>query len=257
MAKAGPVNRKGVAPAKAAMQQNGRNGPIPVHIAIIMDGNGRWAQAHNRPRTQGHRAGIGNVRTVISTFANLGVRYVTLFAFSTENWGRPSEEVSTLLELLGEAVRSETTELHKNNVRILHTGRLDRLSPELRREIDEAVDLTKDNSGLTLSVAFDYGGRDEIVEATRRIVAAGIPAEQIDEETFSRYLLTPSIPDPDLVIRTAGEFRISNFLLWQSAYSEFYSTAVHWPDFDEQEIERALEAFRRRKRRFGALASEE
>ena len=142
-------------------------------------------------------------------------------------------------------------------MRILHLGRLDRLSPKLRQEIQQAIEMTKDNTGLTLSVAFDYGGRDEIVDATRRIVAAGIPAEEIDESLFNRYLQTPTVPDPDLVIRTGGEFRISNFLLWQSAYSEFYSTPVHWPDFDEQEMERALEAFRLRKRRFGSLSPEE
>ena len=222
-----------------------------------MDGNGRWAQSRHQPRTTGHRAGISSVRTVIDHLAKYGVDYVTLFAFSTENWSRPPEEVSVLLELLGEAVRDETAELHRNDVRILHLGRLDRLSPKLRQEIQQAIEMTKDNTGLTLSVAFDYGGRDEIVDATRRIVAAGIPAEEIDESLFNRYLQTPTVPDPDLVIRTGGEFRISNFLLWQSAYSEFYSTPVHWPDFDEQEMERALEAFRLRKRRFGSLSPEE
>ena len=230
---------------------------VPTHVAIIMDGNGRWAQSRHQPRTTGHRAGISSVRTVIDHLAKSGVDYVTLFAFSTENWSRPPEEVSVLLELLGGAVRDETRELHRNDVRILHLGRLDRLSSKLRLEIEQAIEMTKDNTGLTLSVAFDYGGRDEIVEATRRIVAAGIPAEQIDERLFGRYMQTPVVPDPDLVIRTGGEFRISNFLLWQSAYSEFYSTPVHWPDFDEQEMERALEAFRLRKRRFGSLSPEE
>ena len=241
----------------AAAPQSRTQTTVPTHIAIIMDGNGRWAQSRHQPRTTGHRAGISSVRTVIDHLAKYGVDYVTLFAFSTENWSRPPEEVSVLLELLGEAVRDETAELHRNDVRILHLGRLDRLSPKLRQEIQQAIEMTKDNTGLTLSVAFDYGGRDEIVDATRRIVAAGIPAEEIDESLFNRYLQTPTVPDPDLVIRTGGEFRISNFLLWQSAYSEFYSTSVHWPDFDEQEMERALEAFRLRKRRFGSLSPEE
>ena len=230
---------------------------VPTHVAIIMDGNGRWAQSRRQPRTSGHRAGAGSVRAVIDHLAKCGVRYVTLFAFSTENWNRPLEEVLVLLELLAKAVRDETADLHRNDVRILHLGRLDRLSPKLRREIEQAIEMTKDNTGLTLSIAFDYGGRDEIVEATRRIVAEGIPAEQIDETLFGRYLQTPTIPDPDLLIRTGGESRISNFLLWQSAYSEFYSTPVHWPDFDEQEMERALEAFRLRRRRFGSLSPEE
>ena len=233
------------------------SGDVPRHVAVIMDGNGRWARQRSLPRQLGHREGMESVRETIEGAIEVGTDVLTLFAFSTENWNRPSEEVSVLLELLGEAVRDETAELHRNDVRILQLGRLDRLSPKLRLEIQQAIEMTKGNTGLTLSVAFDYGGRDEIVEATRRIVASGIPAEKIDEDLFSRYLQTPAIPDPDLVIRTSGEFRISNFLLWQSAYSEFYSTPVHWPDFDEQEMERALEAFRLRKRRFGSLSHEE
>lgn len=221
-----------------------------------MDGNGRWAQVRQQPRSAGHRAGISNVRTVITYLAERGVDYLTLFAFSTENWSRPEEEVSTLLGLLSKAIRSETSELHQNGVRILHIGRLDRLPSYIRREVQKAVVLTKDNAGLTLSVAFDYGGRDEIVQATRSIVAMGTRPEEIDEALFSRYLPSRFVPDPDLVIRTGGEFRISNFLLWQTAYSEFYSTPAHWPDFDEEEIERALEAYRQRKRRFGTILGE-
>ena len=229
---------------------------IPLHVAIIMDGNGRWARSRRQPRTTGHRAGVGRVRDVINYLARYGVRYVTLFAFSTENWSRPLEEVSVLLGLLSEAVREETAELHRSNVRIRHLGRLDRLVPSLRGGIEQAIEMTKQNTGLTLSIAFDYGGRDDIVRATRRIVAEGISPEAIDESLFGRHLQTLDIPDPDLVIRTGGEFRISNFLLWQSAYSEFYSTPVNWPDFDEQEMEQALEAFRLRKRRFGSLSAE-
>ena len=256
MVKASPPSRyTKPSPGQGIPQGNGY--PVPTHIAIIMDGNGRWAQVRQQPRSAGHRAGINNVRMVITYLAKRGVSYVTLFAFSTENWSRPQEEVSTLLELLREAVRAETAELHRNSVRILHMGRLDRLPSEIRREIEEARELTENNTGLTLSVAFDYGGRDEIVQAARNIVAAGTPADEIDETLFSRYLPSNSIPDPDLVIRTGGEFRISNFLLWQTAYSEFYSTPVQWPDFDEEEIELALEAYRQRKRRFGTLAPEE
>ena len=256
MVKASPPNHRSE-PSPTQATPNGDGYPVPTHVAIIMDGNGRWAQVRQQPRSAGHRAGISNVRTVITYLAKRGVGYLTLFAFSTENWSRPQEEVSTLLELLSEAIRAETSDLHRNGVRILHMGRLDRLPTEMRREIEEAVELTKNNTGLTLSVAFDYGGRDEIVQATRSIVAAGTPAEEIDEALFSRYLLSRFVPDPDLVIRTGGEFRISNFLLWQTAYSEFYSTPAHWPDFDEEEIERALEAFRQRKRRFGTLLQEE
>lgn len=227
----------------------------PVHVAIIMDGNGRWAEIHHQPREEGHRAGVGSVRGVVNYLAKHGVRYVTLFAFSTENWSRPDREVYTLLELLMEAVRDETSALHENNVKILHIGRLDRLSSVLQDEIGRAIETTKHNTGLTLSIAFDYGGRDEIVNAVRRVVASGVSPSEIDENFFAQYLQTTDIPDPDLIVRTGGESRISNFLLWQSAYSEFYTTPVHWPDFDEKEVERALEAFQSRKRRYGSLDS--
>ena len=257
MAKAIPPGRQAWVRTKKTTKEWVGDVSSPTHVAIIMDGNGRWAQARKKPRTDGHRAGIGNVRIVVRHLAERNVRFVTLFAFSTENWSRPWGEVSTLLELLGQGIKAETMALHRSNVRILHMGRLDRLSSSLREGINEAIKLTKENTGLTLCVAFDYGGRDEIVQAARRIAAAGLPVDEINEEVFPRYLLSPSIPDPDLVIRTGGEFRMSNFLLWQSAYSEFYSTSVRWPDFDEAEIDNALEAYRGRKRRFGALTPEE
>jgi len=230
---------------------------LPAHVAIIMDGNGRWARARNLPRIAGHRAGVDNVRRVINHLAGRGVKYLTLFAFSTENWERPPDEVSFLTgDLLREALEAVTQELHENGVRILHMGRLDRLSAELQEGIREAIELTRDNTALTLNVAFDYGGRADIMEAARRIVKTGVRAEDIDEDVFSRYLYSAGIPDPDLIVRTGGDFRISNFMLWQSAYSEFYSTPVLWPDFDEEAIGRALEAYRQRRRRFGRVTDE-
>ncbi|MCH8816246.1 MAG: di-trans,poly-cis-decaprenylcistransferase [Chloroflexi bacterium] len=218
-----------------------------------MDGNGRWASQRRRPRADGHRAGTENVRSVISRLVERGVRYATLFAFSTENWSRPGEEISALLAILQEVIRSEAQELHRNGVRILHIGRLDRLPDELSREIVNAVELTRDNDRMTLTIAFDYGGRADIVSAIKSIVADGVPPDDIDDRLIARHLSTGSTPDPDLVIRTGGEFRISNFLLWQSAYAEFYSTPVQWPDFDGDEVDRALDAYRHRQRRFGGV----
>ena len=235
-------------------QSSTRADAIPRHIAIIMDGNGRWAEARRQPRTEGHSAGVSNIRRVLSHLQNRGVEYVTVFAFSTENWERPKKEVSFLLELLLDALRTEVEELHRNNVRVLHVGRLDRLPEGYREEIENAVALTAGNTGITFSVAFNYGGRDEIVEATRRIVAAGIQPTEIDETLISDNMFCPEVPDPDLVVRTGGEFRISNFLLWQTAYSEFYSTPATWPDFDEEEADRALDAYANRDRRFGRLS---
>jgi len=233
------------------------SGGNPAHIAIIMDGNGRWARARRLPRIAGHRAGVDNVRTVVRCLAGHGVKYVTVFAFSTENWDRPEGEVSFLTgDLLRNALDAVTEELHREGVRILHMGRLDRLSSELQEKIGEAIELTRNNTALTLSVAFDYGGRADIVEAARRMMAAGVRPEDVDEELYSRYLYTAAIPDPDLIIRTGGDFRISNFLLWQGAYSEFYSTTALWPDFDESEIDKALDAYRQRRRRFGRVTDE-
>ena len=223
----------------------------PEHVAIIMDGNGRWAQSRGATRSDGHRAGTGNLRTVIETFSRSGVGYLTLYAFSTENWRRPGAEVRTLFELLHEVIVREVGELHENGVRILHLGRLDRLSPELQTLVRQSLELTRYNTGMTLSVAFDYGGRDEIVNAVRGIVADGVRPEDVSHELFERYLHTRDLPDPDLIIRTAGEMRLSNFLLWQSAYAEFYTTPVLWPDFGEREALDALAAYGRRLRRFG------
>jgi undecaprenyl diphosphate synthase len=225
----------------------------PQHVAIIMDGNGRWAKKRGLPRLAGHNAGGNNIRPVVKLFADYGVKYLTLYMFSTENWNRPRIEVAGLLRLLARKIDQETKAFHQENIRLVHLGRLDRLSQKLRKKVQAAVELTKNNTGLTLCLAFDYGGRDEIVQATKHIADAGIPNDNIDESLFARYLYNPDIPDPDLVIRTSGESRLSNFLIWQAAYSEFYSTPVLWPDFGLKDVEEALSEYKRRQRRFGKL----
>jgi undecaprenyl diphosphate synthase len=227
--------------------------PLPTHIAIIMDGNGRWAQKRGLPRLEGHQAGVENLRSVISYFAKLKLKYLTLYGFSTENWKRPKKEIEGLLKLLEEAIDKETLELHKNGIRIRHLGRREKLSAGLQQAIAKAVELTKDNKGMTVSFAFDYGGRAEIIDAVRKIVNEGIPPKKINEQLFESHLYTAGLPEVDLVIRTAGELRISNFLMWQAAYSEYYFTKVLWPDFDSKEIDKALLAYSQRQRRFGAL----
>lgn len=226
---------------------------VPNHVAVIMDGNGRWAQQRGLPRLAGHRAGVQNIRPVLEACSRHGIRTLTIYAFSTENWGRPPAEVRGLLGLLEEALERETAALHANGVRIVHLGEVDTLPQGLARGVQRALALTAQNTKFTLNVAFNYGGRAEIVRAVKRIVAEGLPPESIDEETFARYLYTAGQPDPDLVIRTGGEMRVSNFLIWQSAYAEYYSTPVYWPDFDEEELLKALVAFGQRQRRFGRL----
>jgi undecaprenyl diphosphate synthase len=223
----------------------------PRHVAIIMDGNGRWARKRGLPRLVGHNAGGDNIRPVVKIFADRGVKYLTLYMFSTENWDRPKIEVAGLLSLLARKIDQETQAFHREDIRLLHLGRLDRLSRKLSERVKASVELTKNNTGLTLCLAFDYGGRDEIVQAARRIASAGIADDRIDESVFARYLYNPDVPDPDLVIRTGGESRLSNFLLWQAAYSELYFTSVLWPDFGREDIEQALSEYKRRQRRFG------
>ena len=225
----------------------------PQHVAIIMDGNGRWAKKRHLPRIAGHNAGGDNIRPVVKIFANYGVKYLTLYMFSTENWNRPRLEVAGLLSLLAKKIDQETQAFHQDNIRLVHLGRLDRLSQKLRKKVQAAVELTRNNTGLTLCLAFDYGGRDEIVQAARRIASAGIPGDNIDESVLARYLYLSDIPDPDLVIRTGGESRLSNFLLWQTAYSELYFTPVLWPDFGHKDVEEALSEYKRRQRRFGKV----
>ncbi len=235
---------------------NTKKQSLPHHIAIIMDGNGRWAQRQRLPRINGHQAGTKNIRNVASYIAKKGIRFLTLYAFSTENWNRPGEEVKGLMKILGEVVEGELLGLHRDGVRLSHLGRLDRLSPDLRAAILEAVSLTQNNSGLQLNVAFDYGGRDEILQAVKAIIIDGVSHSDLDSSLFNSYLYTKSIPDPDLIIRTAGEMRLSNFLIWQAAYSEYYSSSVFWPDFNESEIDKALRAYSRRQRRFGAITAD-
>lgn len=226
---------------------------LPEHVAFIMDGNGRWAEKRGLPRLEGHRAGIKNARSVVKFLSKRGVKYVTLYSFSTENWDRPQDEVSGLLKIMEESIETEALEFHKNGIRIHHLGRLDILPERLTQEIGKALELTRNNTGMAVNFAFNYGGRLEILDAVRSIMAKGIPADDIDEELFSHHLYTAGVPDVDLVIRTGGEFRISNFLLWQSAYSEYYFTEVLWPDFNTREVKKALQAYSRRKRRFGKL----
>lgn len=225
----------------------------PQHVAIIMDGNGRWAKGRGLPRLMGHKAGGENIRPVVKIFADHGVRYLTLYAFSTENWNRPKVEVAGLLSLLTRRIDKETRLFHEGNVRLVHIGRLDRLSQKLRQKVEAAVELTRNNTGLTLCLAFDYGARDEIVQAARRLSGDNMPDSRIDENVLSQFLYTAGIPDPDLIIRTGGEMRLSNFLLWQAAYSELYFTPVLWPDFGRKEIEEALSEYRGRQRRFGGV----
>ena len=226
---------------------------VPQHVAVIMDGNGRWAGARGLPRTVGHRAGTENIRAVIRAFGDRGVRYLTLFAFSTENWSRPRGEVSGLMRILARTIRREVKPLHEAGVRLHYIGRIEVLPKRLQRQIAEAVDLTRNNTAMTLCVAFNYGARAELVDAVRRIIADGIPAEAIDEEMISRYLYTAGIPDPDLIIRTGGEWRLSNFLLWQCAYAEYHATPTYWPDFSERDVDEALAVYQQRLRKFGAL----
>ena len=227
--------------------------PLPRHVAIIMDGNGRWARERGLPRLEGHRQGTGNIRRVVSAFGKYGIKYLTLFAFSTENWNRPRTEVTGLFRLLAQVIDRETEDLHRREVRLKHVGRLDGLSSRLTKRVRQAVERTKDNSGMTLSVAFNYGGRAEIMDAVRSLLSRGITPADVNEDIFRRYLYTPDLPDPDLIIRTGGEVRVSNFLLWQAAYSEYYFTPTYWPDFGEEEMEKALLAYSQRQRRFGRV----
>jgi len=229
---------------------------VPRHVAIIMDGNGRWARKRGLPRLAGHRAGTENVRRTVRACLDFGVKVLSLYAFSTENWDRPVDEVRGLMMILEEVIGRETAALHKEGVAIRHVGRKEELSDSLRRKIQQAEDVTHNNSRMTLNIAFNYGGRREILDAVRRLIADGVEVASLDEETFSRYLYTAGQPDPDLVIRTAGEMRLSNFLIWQASYAEYYSTSTCWPDFDREELHKALIAYAQRQRKFGKLAQD-
>jgi undecaprenyl diphosphate synthase len=228
---------------------------LPRHVAFILDGNGRWAEKRGLPRLEGHRAGVKNLRRILKCLNKHGVEYVTIYAFSTENWSRPADEINGIFDILEEMVEGETRELHKNGVRIRHIGRLEGLPKGVQQAIKKAVKLTENNKGMTLGVALNYGGRAEILDAISRITADKISPKDIDEKLFNKYLYTAGFPDVDLMIRTSGEMRTSNFLIWQSAYSEYYFTPVLWPDFDEEELEKALLAYSQRQRRFGGRQS--
>jgi undecaprenyl diphosphate synthase len=227
--------------------------PLPYHIGIIMDGNGRWARKRGLPRLAGHRAGTENIRRVLTGCVEFGVKMLTIYAFSTENWNRPEEEVKGLMSIFARVIDRELNELHRQGVCLRHVGRLEGISDDLKAKVYHAIDLTKDNDRIFLNVAFNYGGRAEIIDAVRRIIQDGIPAEEVTEEVISSYLYTAGCPDPDLIIRTSGELRTSNFLLWQAAYAEYYVTSTYWPDFDKDELYRALLTFSQRDRRFGEV----
>ncbi len=230
---------------------------LPKHIAIIMDGNGRWAKQRGLPRLAGHRQGATAAQRVVETFLEYKIPFLTLYAFSTENWNRPRAEIDGLFRLLEERLDEGIRYAQEKQIKVLHLGKPDGLPPRLQDRVKRDLELTQNYDRMTLSLAFNYGGRDEIVEAVRRLIADGISPQQIDEKIFRQYLYTAGIPDPDLIIRTGGEMRLSNFLTWQSAYTEIYFTPVLWPDFDRKELDKALIAYSKRQRRFGGLAPEQ
>ena len=230
---------------------------IPKHIAIIMDGNGRWAKEHNLPRALGHKAGVEAIRKIVKECNNLGVKYLTLYAFSTENWNRPMQEVDSLMKLLVEYLKNEFEELNANDVVINSIGNISKLPRVCRVELDNAYEKTKNNKGLILNLALNYGGRNEIVDAVKEIsldlISKKISKDEITEDLFSKYMYTREMPDPDLIIRPSGELRLSNFLLWQSAYSEFWFSDINWPDFNEKQLKLAIGDYQKRDRRFGKV----
>jgi undecaprenyl diphosphate synthase len=226
---------------------------VPNHVAIIMDGNGRWAKQRGLPRQAGHRAGAENLRRIVRACVEFDINILTIYAFSTENWGRPESEVRGLMRIFARVLDQELDELHKQGVCLHHLGDLSGINPTLQKKVQNAIDLTKDNDRLILNVAFNYGGRAEIIHAVQQMLADGIKPDELNEELFSSYLFTAGLPDPDLVIRTSGELRISNFLIWQAAYAEYYPTPAYWPDFGREELYEAIVAFNQRERRFGLV----
>jgi len=228
---------------------------LPAHIAIIMDGNGRWAAQRHLPRVEGHRAGIDAVRDTVETAARLGIRVLTLYAFSVENWKRPAAEISTLMMLLKRYLRSELKTLLTNDIKFNVIGRMDDLAPDIQDELRAAMDRTMNDRGMLFNIALNYGGRAEIVDAARQAIASGIRAEDLDEARFASYLYTAGQPDPDLLIRTSGEMRVSNYLLWQIAYAEIYVTETLWPDFRRRHLLESVLAYQKRERRYGGITS--
>jgi undecaprenyl diphosphate synthase len=240
----------GPAPSEAPAP---RDRAVPRHVAIIMDGNGRWATRRHLPRVAGHRAGTKNIRRIVEAAVETGVEVLTLYAFSTENWRRPDDEVSGLMALLAEVIDRETDELRERGAQVRHVGSLEGISPMLRERIRYATESTKHNTRLVLNVAFNYGGRAEIIDAVKAMMNDGVTADDVSEKILRRYLYEPDMPDPDLVIRTSGEFRISNFLLWELAYSELVFTPVLWPDFRKDDLAAAIREYQERHRRFGGV----
>jgi undecaprenyl diphosphate synthase len=239
----------------AANQPASNQTPYTVrHLAIIMDGNGRWATKRHLPRLAGHKAGVNALRRLLEYAVDEHIEMLSVYAFSTENWGRPRIEVEGLMRLFWETIRSDIEKLHREGVRLRHLGRLQDLSPDIQQAVQDSVELTRNNTRIGLNVCFNYGGRAELVDAIRQIIADGRTPDSITEELISSYLYTRDLPDPEMVIRTAGEMRVSNFLLWQSAYSEYYATPTLWPDFGQEDLCAALESFRQRQRRFGRLS---
>jgi undecaprenyl diphosphate synthase len=226
---------------------------LPAHVAIIMDGNGRWAAQRHLPRVEGHRAGIDSVRDVVETSARVGIGVLTLYAFSVENWKRPRAEVNTLMMLLKRYIRLELGTLKKNNIRFRVIGRPEELAPDVQNELELGIQQTASNTGMQFNIALNYGGRAEIVDAARRAIAAGVHPDQLDEQHFANFLYTAGQPDPDLLIRTSGEMRVSNFLLWQIAYSEIWVTDTLWPDFRRRDLLQAIVAYQKRDRRYGGI----
>lgn len=244
---------------KAEIDKIKKSGNCPTHVAIIMDGNGRWAGKRGQPRTEGHYAGVKTVRRVVEVASEIGLKYLTLFTFSVENWSRPKDEVASLMELLAKTTLEEVSDLMKNNVRLITTGRIDGI-PLIRRQVlKSAIRKTAKNSGLTLNLALNYGGREEIIDAIKKIgteIQAGkIDPQAIDDKLFARYLYTADLPDPDFLIRTSGENRLSNFLIWQTSYTEIYITDTLWPDFDQLDFTKAINNYIKRDRRFGGVTT--
>lgn len=237
----------------AAAANTGKFSQLPVHIAIVPDGNGRWAEQRGLPRLSGHQVGAENMHHLVEYLNEYPIKYVTLYGFSTENWNRPEAEVTGLFRILGDFIDKTASEIHRLGVRLLHIGRIQELPKRLQTSINKAVELTKNNSGMTLTIAFNYGSRTEIMDAVRRLIAEGVPPESINEKMFGNYLYTAGLPDVDLLIRTGDELRLSNFLIWQTTYSEYHFTKVLWPDFGKKDIDKALLSYSRRQRRFGGL----
>lgn len=227
--------------------------PIPRHVAIIMDGNGRWAAQRHLPRIAGHEAGTENIRRITTRAAEIGIEYLTLWAFSTENWRRPKDEVEGILRILASAIESETEELHRQGAKLHHIGSLDGLPPALAQSVRDAMYLTRHNDRIQLTLAFNYGGRAEIVHAIQAMLADDVRAEDVTDALVGKYLYTHDMPDPDLIVRTSGELRTSNFLIWQGAFAEYHFTSVYWPDFSPDDLSRAVDDYAGRDRRFGGL----